>query len=95
MPQPSPLDDPESAAFAWGRYRRIMRLMSWISLFTVALVLVYLWVTLPGLPIHFYIATGLGVGASMLLMSTLMGLVFMSNGTGHDESVTDSHDRRG
>ena len=30
----------------------------------------------------------------MMLMAALMGLVFMSNGTGHDESVTDSLDER-
>jgi hypothetical protein len=39
--------------------------------------------------IHFYIATGLGIGFAMLLMSALMGLVYLSNGTGHDASVID------
>ena len=52
---------------------------------------------------HFFIATALGIGFSMLLMSALMGLVFLSNGTGHDASVDNSlddldsnrpHDRR-
>ena len=42
-----------------------------------------------------YIATALGIGLSMLLMSALMGLVFMSNGTGHDDAVTDARDDRG
>lgn len=40
--------------------------------------------------IHFYIATALGVGFTMLLASALMGLVFLSSGTGHDESVADT-----
>ena len=40
----------------------------------------------------FYIATGLGVGAAMMLTAALMGLVFLSSGTGHDESVTDLMD---
>lgn len=39
--------------------------------------------------IHFYIATALGIGFAMLLMSALMGLVFLSHGTGHDEAIID------
>ena len=89
MAKHSPLDDPDSAAFAWTRWKRMMRLMGAITAATVIAVLLYLWFTQPLLTIHFYIATALGVGASMLLMSALMGLVFMSNGTGHDDSVGD------
>jgi len=94
MAQNSPLDDPDSAAFAWARWKRIMALMGAISALTVILVLAYMWIAIPGLSIHFYIATALGVGVSMMLMSALMGLVFMSNGTGHDDSVRDFEDRR-
>ena len=39
--------------------------------------------------IHFYIAVALGVGFTMLLTSALMGLVFLSSGTGHDEAIED------
>jgi hypothetical protein len=39
--------------------------------------------------IHFVIATALGIGATMMLMAALMGLVFLSSGTGHDESIAD------
>ena len=42
--------------------------------------------------IHFYIATAIGMSFAMLLMSALMGLVFLSSGTGHDESVIDPVD---
>ena len=38
---------------------------------------------------HFFIATALGIGFTMLLGSALMGLVFLSSGTGHDEAVED------
>ena len=38
---------------------------------------------------HLFIAAALGIGFSMLLMSALMGLVFLSSGTGHDEAVED------
>jgi hypothetical protein len=41
---------------------------------------------------HFFIATALGVGFATMLMSALMGLVFLSSGTGHDESVADPGD---
>lgn len=88
----SPLDDPDNAAFAWARYKRLMRFMLAVTLAVVALVLGYLYVTDSALSIHFYIATGLGVGAAMMLTAALMGLVFLSSGTGHDESVTDLMD---
>jgi hypothetical protein len=37
--------------------------------------------------VHFYIAVAMGISLTMLLGGALMGLVFLSNGTGHDESV--------
>ena len=39
--------------------------------------------------IHYYIAAALGIGFTMLLASALMGLVFLSSGTGHDEAIED------
>lgn len=83
----SPLDDPDNASFAWARYRLLMK---WMAAFTgavVVLVSVLLYVWIGFVSIHFYIATALGVGATMLLMAALMGLVFLSSGTGHDESI--------
>lgn len=94
MPAPSPLDDPASAAFAWRRWKRMMRLMGTMTALTVAALLAYLYVSGEGMSVHFYIAVGLGVGASMMLMGALMGLVFMSNGTGHDDSIVDPSDDR-
>ncbi|MFM5929640.1 MAG: hypothetical protein ACKOPQ_01895 [Novosphingobium sp.] len=87
--KPSPLDDPRVADFAWARYKRLMRFM---GLFTVTVVLVSWYVLyreVGFVSIHFYIATGLGIGFAMLLMSALMGLVYLSNGTGHDDAVID------
>ena len=37
--------------------------------------------------VHFYIAVALGISFTMLLGGGLMGLAFLSNGTGHDASV--------
>lgn len=87
MTTPSPLDDPDRAAFAWARYRRLMRFMVAVTLTVIVVVLVLLHRLNGPMPIHFYIATALGVGASMLLMAALMGLVFLSSGTGHDDSI--------
>ena len=89
MVPPSPLDDPDKAAFAWARYKRLMRAMVLVTLVVVALVLAYLYLTDSAHSFHFYIAIALGVGATMMLTAALMGLVFLSSGTGHDESVTD------
>lgn len=88
----SPLDDPHAAAFAWARYRRIMR---WMMLITVTLVIgaiVILYRHSGEVSIHMYIATALGIGGVMLLGSALMGLVFLSSGTGHDESIVNPLD---
>lgn len=85
----SPLDDPETAAYAWARFRRLMR---WMMLVTVTMVvgaMVMLYRENGLVSVHFYIATALGIGFAMLLMSALMGLVFLSNGTGHDDAVID------
>ena len=91
-PHRSPLDDPRNADFAWARYRR---LMAWMGGFTLVMVLACL-VLLHRIDAlvspHFYIAAGLGIGAAMMLMAALMGLVFLSNGTGHDQSIVNPLD---
>lgn len=66
--------------------------MRWMMAVTVGLVLVaviLLYRSNGMVSVHLYIATALGVGLTMLLASALMGLVFLSSGTGHDESIVD------
>jgi hypothetical protein len=93
MPTPrSPLDDPEQAAFAWGRYKRLMRFMAAVTALTVAGALLLLYRSGALVSIHFIIATGLGIGFAMMLMAALMGLVFLSNGTGHDHAIGERDD---
>ena len=89
MVRRSPLDDPANASFAWARYRRLMRWMALVTLSVVMVALAVLYASGALVSIHFLIATALGIGAAMLLMSALMGLVFLSSGTGHDESIVD------
>lgn len=86
----SPLDDPEKAAFAWARYRRIMRFMFLATVGVVLIALALLYKSNGAISVHFYIAVALGLGFTMLLTSALMGLVFLSHGTGHDASVDNN-----
>ena len=88
----SPLDDPETAAFAWARYRRLMRFMFMVTLGVVIIALALLYKNGPTVSVHFYIAAALGIGFMMLLTAALMGLVFLSNGTGHDDAISDPTD---
>jgi hypothetical protein len=89
MTRHSPLDDPKIAAHAWARFKRLMRWMFGVTLLVVLVFLGMLYARDEPVSIHFYIATALGVGFATMLMSALMGLVFLSSGTGHDESVVD------
>jgi hypothetical protein len=95
----SPLDDPATAAHAWARFRRVFK--AW-SLFTLAVVVAVLgWlVASRGIEsVHLYLAMAIGVGVTMELAGALMGLAFLSSGTGHDEAVRDyapdEHDSAG
>jgi len=85
----SPLDDPRFADFAWVRYKRLMWLMGGITLVMVVAAMALLYRNNGFVSIHFYIATALGIGFAMLLTSALMGLVFLSSGTGHDDAIAD------
>jgi hypothetical protein len=86
---PPGLDDPAYAAFAWGRFRRLLRWMLLSSAIVAILCVVGLT--------HFYgpmgwiatLATIGGVVGSIMMAAALMGLVFLSSGTGHDEAVDD------
>jgi len=95
MTRRSPLDDPKIAAHAWARYKRLMRWMFGFTTVVVVVALGLVWLQ-TGVPsIHLFIATALGVGFATLLMSALMGLVFLSSGTGHDEAITGDDEDQG
>lgn len=87
MVPPSPLDNPENAAHAWGRFRAIMRMLAVVTAISTTLLVGVLWLLYPEASVHFFIAVALGAAFTMGLTGTLMGLVFLSNGTGHDEAV--------
>ena len=76
----------EAAAQAWARYKRLMRWMALVAAICAALSLFYISRTEP-LRLHMVIATIAGVGLSVLVGTGLMGLVFLSNRTGHDDDA--------
>ena len=86
MPRPDPTP-PGSAqrARAWRRYRQLMSWMAIAAIVAVLLALIYLKSTGGPTPLPMVIATVGGVGVSVLLGTALMGLVFLSNNSGHDE----------
>jgi RsiW-degrading membrane proteinase PrsW (M82 family) len=83
------LSDPDYARFAWARYRRLMAWMALVAVAAVAVALAYLRHANGPIPIHMLIATTLGIGLSVMLCAALMGLVFLSSGSGHDETIHD------
>ena len=89
MTRPSRLDDPAYRGFAWARYWRLMRWMFAFTLAVTALILGIFYSQYGLISIHFYIATAGAIIVSLLLASSLMGLVFLSSGSGHDESIED------
>lgn len=93
MTPKSPLDDPEYAQFAWARYRKMLRMMAWVALALVILADTWFFMAYGLISIHFYIAISLGIGLSVMFMAALMGLVFLSNGTGHDASIDNVIDK--
>jgi hypothetical protein len=89
MARYSHLDDPNVAAHAWTRYRRLMIWMAGAA-FTCSMVAgTLLYLRHPDASIHLFIAAALGIFAAVMLGTALMGLVFLSAGTGHDEAIED------
>jgi hypothetical protein len=76
------------ASAAWKRYWAIMRWMALLSIVVVLLSLVYLKSSGEPVPIHMLIATIAGVGLTMLVGTGLMGLLFVSNRSGHDDDAS-------
>lgn len=87
------LSDPDRAAAAWRRYRRLMLWMAAAALAAVIGAIAYLKFQGGPFPPHMLIATIAGVGFTVLLGAALMGLVFLSSGSGHDADAAESTGR--
>jgi uncharacterized membrane protein len=82
------LEQVQRAARAWARYRKMMKWMILAAALTVLAALGWLKSLGEPMPIHMIIATVAGVGLSVLVGTGLMGLVFLSNNSGHDDAAS-------
>ena len=88
VPVKDPVPSP-SAAFK-QRFWRIFRLCAALSLVIAVIAVILVSRGDPTLHIHMLIATGLGVGLTVLLGTSLMSLTFLSASSGHDEQASHS-----
>jgi len=83
----------ERAAVAWARYKGMMKWMLRAAAVAVLLALAGLRSDGSVLTIHMVIATIAGVGLSVLVGTGLMGLVFLSHHSGHDDAASRHEDQ--
>jgi hypothetical protein len=81
------LEEIQRTARAWLRYKKMMKWMLLAAAVAVLAALGWLKSTGEPMPIHMIIATAAGVGLSVLVGTGLMGLVFLSNNSGHDDAA--------
>ena len=82
------LEEVQRAARAWTRYKQMMKWMLLAAGLTVVAALGWLKAMGEEMPLHMVIATVAGVGLSVLVGTGLMGLVFLSNRSGHDDAAS-------
>jgi uncharacterized protein (DUF2062 family) len=87
-PETKRLQEVQRAARAWARYKQMMKWMILAAVIAVAAALGWLKAMGEEMPIHMVIATIAGVGLSVLVGTGLMGLVFLSNSSGHDDAAS-------
>jgi hypothetical protein len=96
---PTPRDETPPAGrvanpHAWARFRAIMRWMLLLALACVAATLAYLFTGGTPVTAQMAIAASAGVFLTVMVATSLMSLVFLSHGSGHDEQVDDPFDER-
>lgn len=93
MTQPSGLDDPQQAQFAWARFRKIMWAMAAFSLAVGLAVAALIWWMNGPVPWIFVVMIVVGIWTTIMMAALLMGLMFLSSGAGHDDQVEDRTSR--
>jgi hypothetical protein len=86
----SRLDDPEHAGHAWGRFHRILVWNILVSAVAAALGLMAVRYMAGPIPWFMALMTVLGIFLTVACSALLMGLVFISAGTGHDGAVDNT-----
>lgn len=79
----------KTRAKALADFRRLMRWMVVLAIVTIGLALLSFRVMGTPVTTAMVIATIAGVGLSMLVGTGLMGLIFMSANSGHDDEAAD------
>ncbi|MGQ0558933.1 MAG: hypothetical protein ACT4OE_05020 [Sphingosinicella sp.] len=80
--------DYDRAAAAWARYKRSFSWMVLATAVVVGLSLLYLGRSGEPMPWSFVIAVIAGIGLTMLVGTGLMGLIYLSHRSGHDEGAS-------
>ena len=78
---------PKSTDLVRLRYRRMFGLAGLISLASAVIAVTALYLSLGEFQLHASIAMAIGIGLSVMLGGVLMGLVFLSNASGHDANA--------
>ncbi len=84
---PHGLGDADYAAFAWARFRRMLAWMGLATAVVVACAIAALELWYGPLSWIAILAAIGGFGGTMMMAAALMGLMFLSSGTGHDEDI--------
>lgn len=70
------------------RFWRIFRLLAMLAVIVAVIAMILVARGDPTTHIHMLIATGLGMGLTVLLGTSLMTLAFLSSSSGHDEEAS-------
>ena len=92
MPTPDPLPPTEATSIR----ARFMRIMRWGGAFSAAVAALAVALVARGdseVHWHMLAATALGAGLTVMMGIGLMSLIFLSNSSGHDDSVAHFHDK--
>lgn len=76
---------PEASSDVRRRYRRMFGLVGLTALASAVVAVSALYLSLGEFQLHASIAMAIGIGLSVMLGGVLMGLVFLSNASGHDD----------
>ena len=88
MPRPDPVPSPRQSLV-----ERFLRILKWLALFSIAIAAIAVALVAYGedtQDANVLVATGLGVGLTVLLGTGLMVLTFLSSRSGHDEEAGKS-----
>src|SRR5437868_287302 len=94
QPRPDPPPSPRRSTVQ--RFLRILRLLVLLSVVIAAIAVILVGRGDPTVHVHMLIATGLGVGLTVLLGTGLMALMFLSSESGHDDqAAAQAHKEEG